>query len=308
MPTTEKIMFWNVQNLFRGSEFSWTSEPDKSLAEQAHADRGATFNTRIALLAERIANFSGSATGPGVLGLAELEMSPVTLGLVRDRLNIELGTTYTLCYRKVRSNRAICTALFTRWTVVSTSIISTKWRVIEVKLTQGGTTICIYVCHWPSRVSDPDGEARKDIAEKIYRQVVALGSGARVIVMGDFNDTPTDPSITTYLKAGSDEAAAVASTHPNLILYNCMTAGHLAGGITHFHDGPQLWHGGAGVILDHICCTGTLLGTANPKIDSTSTAIYTTGINQGGRPWRFNYDGAGGYSDHFPIGVSITWT
>lgn len=299
MPTTEKIFFWNAYNLFQGNGKSWTAQPDKKFAEESLASGGSVFTSRVHRMADRLVDFSGNAAGPEVLGMCELEMSSTTLESIRDTLNTYLSTTYTLAYQETRSDRAICTALFTRWTVVSTKVLTVRWRVIEVALTRYGTPITIYVCHWPSRISDADGEQRQLIARSIYENVVLLGSGKRVIVMGDFNDTPTDPSVATELHAGSSTAAAFASVHPSLVLYNFMTDGSLAGQFTHSHEGSDQ-------IIDHIVSTGTLLSSSNPVLSGPS--IYTSGISQSGKPWKHNTEPPGGYSDHFPISVDITWS
>lgn len=298
MPTTEKIFFWNAYNLFQGLERSWTAQPDKKFAEENLDSNDTLFPARVERMADRLVEFSGNSEGPEVLGMCELEMSPTTLANLRDKLNTYLSTTYSLAYQEVRSDRAICSAIFTRWTVEETRVINLRYRVIQARLTRHGTTVYVYCCHWPSKVSDPEGDQRKLLGRIIYENIVRLGDGKKVIVMGDLNDTASDPSIATELKAGSSEAAAIASTHPNLVLYNFMTAGSLAGQFTHSHKGVDQ-------TIDHIVCTGTLLGASDPVLSGPS--IYTSGVSQGGKPWPFNTDPPGGYSDHFPISIDITW-
>lgn len=298
MPTTNKILFWNAYNLFSGADSGWTHLVDKLWDEKMTT---AKFNARVDALAAAVATFSGNVNGPEVLALAEVEMSGTTLNALTTRLNSALSTTYTLCARQIRNSRAICTCLLTRWTANSVKVISAKWRVLEISLTANSTDIIIFVCHWPSRISDPTGEERNAIADIIYDRVVALGSGARAIVLGDFNATPSEASVTTYLKAGNNSATAQASTHPNLVLYDLMNESSLAGSFTHSYQGTD-------EIIDHICCTGSLITPGDPHLDLSSIAIHTAGINNGGKPWRYDSDPPNGYSDHFPVSVDIVWS
>lgn len=299
MPTTEKLFFWNAENLFGSSLNRWTATPDKGFDEAYWRDGGVAFNSRVDAFATRIAALTGNPNGPEVLAFCETERDSVTAEAIRDRLNTALSTTYTLCRRELRGGRSIAPILLTRWTVNSTRIVSPDYRVIEVDLTRHATNFKIFVCHWPSKVSDKDGLRRQQVGQTIYSRIVAAGSGARCIVMGDLNDAPGDTSIATSLKAGSSTAAAIASTHPNLTLYDVMSTGGLAGQFTHYWSKQNLSQ-----ILDHFCCTGTLL-TGSVQLDIPSVTIYTTGLAINGKPGGIRN---GGYSDHFPIGIDITWS
>lgn len=305
MPTTEKLFFWNVENLFGSTLNRWTASPDKGIDEAYWRDGGTAFNARVDAFAAKIATLSGNVNGPEVLGLCELERDSGTAEAVRDRLNTALSTTYTLCRRELRGGRSITPILLTRWTVNSTSIVAPDYRVIEVDLTRHSTNFKVFVCHWPSKVSDPDGLRRAQVGKTLYSRILAAGNGARCVVVGDLNDAPGDASIATHLKAGNNKAAAAASTYPNLTLYDVMTEGSLAGQFTHYWGRQN-----SSQILDHFCCTGTLL-TGGVQLDTSSIAIYTTGISvPGPAGGPANVPGGihnGGYSDHFPIGIDITF-
>lgn len=296
----DRILFWNLWNMFKGEDTAWTAQPDKRYAEQFGEDGGLVFGSRAASVAERVAAFTGHPTGPCLLGFCELEMSPATIAAFVSALNSELGASYTAHYRQVRSARAICPLLLSKHPVAETRALSPEWRVIRSKVENLGQALHVYTCHWPSKVNDPEGEQRKLIAKIIYEDIVALGSGARALVWGDLNDTPSDASVSTSLKAGNSEASAVASTHPDLVLYDCM---HSTSGSTHFHKG-------VGAILDHICCTGTLLSPSNPRLTPASTTIHTDAITYNGEPWRFGAnpeDATDGFSDHYPVSVELVW-
>lgn len=312
MPTTEKIMFWNVENFFGSSLDNYLNKPDKVFDVEYYRQPG-IFAERCNRLADRVATFSGNAKGPEVLGLCELEMSTTTLTALRDNLNTALSTSYTLAYRQTRGHRNITTALLTRWTVNSTKVIAPDRRVIEVSTTRLGTNITFFIVHFPSKLSDEEGVERRVTAQVIYQRIVALGAGSRVVVMGDFNDNPSNDSLATDLAAGASTANAIASTWPTPVLYNCHNSTSFPpppGGtdFTHYFKGPPI----SREILDQILVTGPLL-TGDPLIKHATTAIHTTGISKTDpvsgltRPWAWNDSDAPGYSDHYAVSVDIEW-
>lgn len=292
---TERIIFWNLYNVFSGIASAWTANPDKSLSEDAMAAGIGQFNARVDAMADRLADFSGDAQGPSILGVCEVEMNSFTLAALTDRLNTTLSTTYTCHFREVRSNRAICSALLTRHTVTATVVMSYEWRVIRTQLSNGGHTVYFYTCHWPSKLGDELGDRRKVLASIINADISALGSGAKAVVWGDLNDTISDPSISTYLKAS---ASPGTPTWPEVKLYAGMSGGHLTGLGTHYHEGVAS-------MIDHVCWTPNMTSPTLPYLDPASVTIHTTGVSQGGRPWR--YTNGQGFSDHYPISVEITW-
>lgn len=315
MPTTHSVMFWNVENFFGTTLNRWTAEPDRKFDYRAAVEMG-DFDNRLDALASAVATVSGSATGPTTLGLCEVECDPGTWAAVRDGLNSRLSSGYSLGATPTRSNRAISPILLTRWGVVSSAVVCYDQRIVKVRCTANGTTIYVYVCHWPSKVSDKDGAKRLQTAKILYDSVVNCGAGARVLVMGDLNDNPMAASLDQGLKARNSAATAIASTHPNLVLYDLMTEASYSGKFTHYYlpRGSTLPEHAIKGRIDHFCCTGTLL-TGSPAVDLASvdrlnhaSISIPDPLTSDSRPWNYGQDDPPGYADHWPIYCTITWS
>jgi hypothetical protein len=82
--------------------------------------------------------------------------------------------------------------------------------ILEVNLTIAGSPLVVLVQHWPSRLGGAEQSAprRRAAAETARRIVLARLDAARlagcegdVLLLGDFNDDPFDPSIAVHLEA-----------------------------------------------------------------------------------------------------------
>ncbi len=74
--------------------------------------------------------------------------------------------------------------------------------ILEAKLSMGGRSVYFFVNHWPSRAHDASfrATAAKVLHDRIA-QLTAQDPFVDAIAMGDFNDHPVDPSLTTTLGA-----------------------------------------------------------------------------------------------------------
>ena len=123
---------------------------------------------------------------------------------------------------------------------------------------------------------------------------------ARVLLMGDFNDLPTDSSIVKHLRATYDVAPK-----PNQ-LFNAFYDYQVRGIGTHYYKGK-------GDVLDQMMLSPGLMesdglhyvvGTANIY---APTRLQETDPKYAPAPLR-TYAGKkylGGYSDHFPIYLTL---
>lgn len=166
-----------------------------------------------------------------------------------------------------------------------------------------GDTLDVFVCHLPSRAS---GRAltepyRREVAGRIRRAADSLMSCRfcpHVLVMGDFNDGASDPSLAEGLGA-----AAPAACPETSVLYN-VTAGTWKGTYRYRSE----WH-----TFDHVLLNGRLMQPAS-RIRYRRAAILAFPFlleedeDYGGdRPFR-TYRGRryyGGYSDHLPVGLEL---
>lgn len=167
-----------------------------------------------------------------------------------------------------------------------------------------GDTLHVFICHFPSRLGgEMETDDKRLFVASVLRSkidsIFSVNVHPNIIIMGDFNDFPTNTSLTDVLKASplSDSI----STH---CLYNLMYKLHAEGKGSNKHLGD--W--GA---LDQMIVSGNLLNKEN--------LIFTTQDNThffdadfllendntylGKQPYR-TYAGMkylGGFSDHLPI-------
>jgi predicted extracellular nuclease len=171
-----------------------------------------------------------------------------------------------------------------------------------------GDSLHVFVCHFPSRLGgELESEHKRSFVASVLRQKVDSlfnsTPGAKIIIMGDFNDYPDDQSMQQVLGAGIP-----ASPYEEKQLYNLTFPLHLAGKGSHKHDG--LW--GA---LDQIIVSGALL-KENTRLFTrpTDTHYFNADFlleddlkNLGKQPFR-TYSGfkyTAGYSDHLPVYVDF---
>ena len=135
---------------------------------------------------------------------------------------------------------------------------------------QNGSRLDVMICHFPSRYGG-EKETEKDrmdaairlreVSDSLYRTQSAL----QLLIMGDFNDTPENKSITDGLKAIPFEAAGGQTEQDNmhnanktdeLILYSLFSGRQNWPG-SHKYDGQ--WHQ-----IDHIFISESLLNRNTP--------------------------------------------
>ncbi len=181
--------------------------------------------------------------------------------------------------------------------------------ILYVKgLAKDKDTLHIFVNHWPSRwggqmKSEPK---RIFVAQMLRKQVDSLflhTQNPNIIIMGDFNDAPTDQSVIEYLKA----QVPVRNTESKQ-LYNLMYPLSLT------HDGTHPYQG-HWAVLDHMIVSSALLDKSN-KIYTTMESAYPykadflleDDTKYGGQKTNRSYIGFkyhGGYSDHLPVVLDL---
>ena len=176
---------------------------------------------------------------------------------------------------------------------------------------RGMDTLHVFVNHWPSRYSgELETIGSRACAAAILRSkvdsIMAAASGGylpKIIIMGDFNDTPTDESIHDVLKARrhseTDQGCLVN------IFGNTETLG-FEGTLKHLSD----WQ-----VFDQIIVTESLLNDKEgPHYQEGSARIFHPDFlltddetHRGKKPYR-TYLGPrylGGFSDHLPVCIDL---
>ena len=167
-----------------------------------------------------------------------------------------------------------------------------------------GDTLHVFVCHFPSRLGGEleSEEKRMFVAQVLRAKVDSLFTATNspnIVIMGDFNDFPTNKSISETLNA-----LPTNDSVSDLQVYNMMYWMHKKGVGTNKHQGE--WG-----TLDQIILSGNLL---NKKISFYSSqedvhifdAAFLLEDDQqflGKQPFR-TYAGMkyqDGFSDHLPV-------
>lgn len=313
------VAFYNIENLFdtintpdvRDGEF--TPEGPKNWNSEKYWEK-------IDNLAQVISELGADEgfSGPSVIGLCEMENRAVLVDLVNnshlkednyqivhydspDKRGIDVAFLYRSDFFKVTSTRSVPllikgddgNRLFTRDQLVVSGLFDDE-------------RIHFIVNHWPSRYGGEERSRGNRIAAALLTRslvdsIVGTDANAKVIVMGDLNDDPTNESVRLYLKARHDKNRLKKGQ-----LFNATEIPFKQGKGTLAYRGK--WN-----MFDQMILTPSLVDKNNKGYQFHSVHIYThqkivqqTG-NYKGYPHR-SYAGnnyLGGYSDHFPVYILL---
>ncbi len=303
------IVFYNVENLFDTidqtgvidedflptGKLKWNSERYKTKLQ--HLEQVLTYNM---------------VNNPLMIGLAEIENASVVLDLAKT--GKLASTNYRLAHKDSPDARGIdCALLYdadrfkplviSNLAVTIDSIPDFKTRdVLYVKgELKGKKIIHVFVNHWPSRRGgELESEIKRIQAAKVARakidEILKENPKANIVLMGDFNDHPTNTSILETLKAKP-------ITDANADLYNLLYDDQEAGLGT--HNFKNEWG-----VLDQFIVSKSLyngkkkikLLTKDAVILKEDFVLYKAG--DGTMKPSTTYGGEkyfGGYSDHLSI-------
>lgn len=313
------IAFYNVENLFDTIDNPETYDEDFTPNGKSHYESG-DYQRKVKLLADRIAKIGSrrSGTGPHLLGLAEVENRAVLEDLISrpalDTLSFDIvhvdspdrrGIDVALLYRRDLffpiSHRAYEVPL---WDEKGRRIYTRD--VLWVHGIMDGEELHLLVNHWPSRRggrarSEPKRMAAARLNRNIISEINSRDENAKIIIMGDFNDDPTDDSLIEGLNGRSYQELEAGD------FYNPMIRMHERGWNTlAYRDGTNLF--------DQILLSYSLVHPGSEDgFRLKRAAIYSPEemITQEGKykgyPLRSFQNGkySGGFSDHYPVYVEI---
>ena len=294
---------WNVENLF--------DDRDDPKARDADEDYFGTHPEAVARKLDLLARtllLQGEGRGPDILAVVEVE-NRRAVELLRDALNakLPLNLYYTgIAQRDNLTGRRFGPAVLTRLAVLDgrTRANAGGRRILEAHLSAGGPELVVLVSHWTSRLRDGDEPKRAAYADALhatYRSLSALDPAVDLILCGDYNDEPDDPSLTDHLHAVADPSTVVPGGDALLDL--------LAG------RDPETfgtyYHAGKWSILDHIVASPGLLDAEGWQVEPESLRVEAPASIRGGAagyPRRFgnaNNKNPRGPSDHFALTVKL---
>lgn len=314
------LAFYNLENLF-----DTINDPikfdDYSPIMELKTNRGEAYRRKITNMARVIAEIGKDVTHntPAILGVCEVENKDVLEDIVNDSTLLEKN--YGIVHYDSPDSRGIDVALLYQKSLfmpISSSAHELKIYDTQTQkqittrdqlLVSGkleGDLIHIIVNHWPSRRggearSRPKRVAAAQLNKRILDSLQAQDPYAKVIIMGDLNDDPTNPSVKNVLKAKRKRKKVDFKG-----LYNPFEKFYRDGlGTTAYRDNWSLF--------DQIIVSKTLL-----EKDYTSSRYYQAGIfnknylitpkgKYKGYPFRsWNDSGfSNGFSDHFPVYIYL---
>ena len=309
---------WNVENLF-----DTVDDPDNDGDDEFLPNNPTTrwtqvrYETKLDNLAQVI-NGMNQGAGPDILGIEEVENEDVVRDLV-DRLTVK---SYGIVHVDSPDPRGIDTAMLFnrgRFALLESHAhkVPLKWGetrdILHAILEdRDGGDLHVLVNHWPSRGGGTEeSEQRRVIAaralaraiERIYQREPA----ARIVILGDFNDEPSDRSIRDVLDV--EFFPAPSGEYDPAKIYNLASGKAKAGwgSFYHAYDGNVDWR-----MYDQIMVSGTLLQNTGERqskvslwVDKPAFMVEEHGRDKGSPVPTFEdqEDYLGGYSDHFPIGA-----
>ena len=313
------VAFYNFENLFDTLDDPRKFDEEFTPAGDYHYT-GAIYRAKLHNLATVIHQLGREVTpdGAAIIGTAEIENARVLQDLVAqpeirsrayrfvhfespDSRGIDVAMLYNPKYFTVLRARALYTD------ISASGEKGGKTRdVLYVTGILAGDTTHVFVNHWPSRRGGEAASASlRMLAAKVSRRVIdsltKKTPATRILLMGDLNDDPTDPSITQGLGAKGD----IWKIKPGG-LYNPWTAFIRKGiGTLGFNDSWSLF--------DQIMLSSAWLQPDGRHWKFHKAEIFSRDFlkeNFGryrGYPHR-SFEGTrwiNGYSDHFPVLVYL---
>ena len=316
------VGFYNLENLFDTIDDP-NKQDEEFLPEGVNQWNTEKYLSKLHNMAYAISTIGTdySNDGVAVLGVSEIENRKVLEDLVAqpeikernyqivhydspDRRGVDVGLLYNPKYFKVTGSKSYATVVYNidkeGSSVRDTSFITRDQLVVSGLF--DGEPMHFIVMHWPSRYggekrSMPGRVSAAALCRHITDSLLAQNPDAKVIMMGDFNDYPTNKSITKYLKTTGDMKNVKDGYY-----FNPMYELHKKGyGTNYFNDVPG--------VLDQTIMTPALLPTDYSTYQFKAAKVHNKEFlkQHGGRyngfPFRTFGSGVwmGGYSDHFPV-------
>ena len=328
------IGFYNLENLFDTyhdegkNDYQYLPDGQNEWTEAKYAKKLHNMASVIRAMKE------DNGCWHAVLGVSEIENRHVLDDLVNQPEIADAG--YQIVPYDGPDRRGVDVALFYRpeifqviasesipFTFTPSRIDWSEWTreemdnfktrdILMVRGTIKGEMFAFFVAHLPSRVGGKGADLRPRGAEIIYAHAMRLQSefpGIKIVVMGDMNDNPTDPSMIQFMH-GKETIGEVGDADFFSPFISMLKAGY-----------SSLYYRGEGNIYDIILVNKAL--AAAPKgtfqIQPIVKKRYYGRVfskpfmtNQSGQfkgtPFRTFSGGAfvGGYSDHYPTYIVVS--
>ena len=333
-PAQENIRFrvacWNTENLFDTHHDSLKNDYEFLPNAMRHWNYN-RYKKKLSDIA-RVITAIGEWNAPALIGLCEVENDTVLRDLTHrsplqeldyryvmtdspDLRGIDVALLYQRDLFKLLSSRSISIPPLRQYRPTRDLL-----HVSGLLLT--GDTLDVFVCHLPSRSGGAkESEPYRLYAAQILRtevdHILNIRSHPQVIIMGDFNDYPTNQSIQKVLEAEAPPitvpkpASTLNSTNPSTIVPSSLKLYHLLARKAKSKSFGSYKYRGEWGLLDHLIVSGTLLNQSSHFFTSEERAnvcllpfLLKDDEKYGDKePFR-TYKGMkyqGGISDHLPV-------
>jgi predicted extracellular nuclease len=311
-PKSLTVAFYNVENLFDTLDNPAINDEDFLPQGKLNWNK-MRYDIKLNRIA-KVVNAIEELNKPDIVGLCEVENKAVLTDLVSlksmDRFDVihfdspdERGIDVALLYRKKVAK--VLNAKPYRINFPNDPNDRTR-DILLASLKIGKDTLHTIVCHLPSRRGGADKSAESRltaalVARHIVDSIQKTSPMAKIIVMGDMNDEPTDPSLLDGL-----QAKPTAEEAKNGKLFNPMSALKANG------EGSYMYNKKYDMIDNMIVSEGLLSGKGFQYVEKSATIFKPDWLQEQnekykGSPWR-TYAGSkylGGYSDHFPVYLKL---
>ncbi len=312
-----RVMFYNVENLFDTEKDPHKNDNEFLPTSKKHWDKK-KYNQKLTNIAKVISS-AGEWDIPALVGLCEVENERVMKDLTQ--YSPLKSQSYKFVITDSEDARGIDVALlyqpdqfklisYCSYKIPFKSKQKTSRDILYVSgKIKSGDTLDIFVCHYPSRrggekSSEPDRIRASEVLRQKTDSLYMLRKQSNIIIMGDFNDEPSNISIYNTLSA-KPYNNKLSKDSKQLELYNLFY---------HFEKkemkGSHKYQGHWGM-LDQVIVSRRLLERSSSfRITNESPKIYdpefllTEDKSHGGkRPKRtfFGMQYEAGFSDHLPV-------
>lgn len=314
-----RIMFYNAENMYDTKNNPDTHDDDLTPTGQLHWTNYRYWKKLNDI--SKVISSVGDKRPPALIGLCEVENDSVLYDLTKraalrkDKYEFIItnskdarGSNVALLYQrdeiKIISKRIYRPVIDTSSYKTTRDILHVTGKIVNSEL------LDIFVCHFPSRneginKTRPYRIRCAELLKQKTDSLLLIRKNANIIIMGDFNDYPTDISMKETLKAQSP-----GSRTSNKNLYNIYYDKALR------KEGGTYKYRGKWNYLDQFVVSGNLLKETNKTtikgqeafVFSADFLLQEDSKKYGGRkPFRtylgFKY--LGGYSDHLPIYMDL---
>lgn len=327
--TMSRIVMYNVENLFDTFDDPDTDDKDFLPDGTMHWDK-AKYHDKLGRIAQVLSDMGGWRY-PGIIGLCEVENALVIEDLLRRREFAR--ASYRFAITEGGDSRGIDVALLwdsrvyrrLRQREIPAYPLSDNrlWIDYHEKLPRHGgrhalwTTLKhvptgeileVLVVHAPSRRQGTRSTSKQRIKvmshiRKVIDDILQVTPDRHIILMGDFNDNPTDRSVSMTLQAKTPHRG---DSIDSLSMYNMSALTFLERQGSHRHQG-RTWQ------PDQIIVSGSLLRRTGGhlRVSRQAAKIFDPEYlrHRNGDPLR-SFKGTHytyGYSDHFPVYIDIRY-